>query len=184
MSKIDHSSNLPATIPSSESEAAYEQAQRLLQDRNEGYVPYDRIFTNLKQIKTAFRKIIVGEHFLFRGHEFYWKRPAGEPLALYARNQEIEGLKKRGLVQICRIRVPETWIGVGRFQIGWPERKNDDGETSLLIALYLHSTDTGDFDRMVSGEKANAAFMASLFFDQENADLFYEQAEERFDSLQ
>ena len=117
------------------------------------------------------------------GNRFYWKRPAEEPLVLYSKNEEKKELKKRGLIEIARFRVPEAWTGVGRFRIAWPEKNRTDDKARFLIALYLYSTNICDFEHLIAGKKTNTAFMATLFLDQENADLFNGQAEERFDSL-
>lgn len=161
---------------------AYRQSQILLKDREEGYVPYDMILTSLEEVKKAFPKIILGDLLNFLGNEFYWKRSAGEALVLYGRNQDNDRLKGRGLVEICRFRVPEAWIGVGRFRIAWPNTGKDD-ESLFLIGLYLHSVNVNDFDHLVANENAVSAFMATLFLDKENGDLFDELAEERFVSL-
>ncbi len=183
MRKKSRPKSIHKDITPSESEAAYEEAQLLVQDRNEGYVPYDMILTSLEQVKASFTSIAVGDLLNFLGHEFYWKRPSGEALVLYGKNEEKEELKGRGLIEICRFRVPEAWIGVGRFRIAWPERAKNEDEVLFLIGLYLYSTNVSDFDYLVSNENANAAFMAVLFLDQENAELFDSLAEERYESL-
>ncbi len=183
MRKINRSKSIPEVIPPSESDAAYKQAQQLLEDRMEGYIHYDKIFISIEQVQTSFPRMTVGDILNFMGNKFYWKRPVGEPLVLYGKNEEKKELKKRGLVEIVRFRVPEAWIGVGRFRIAWPEKNKDDDKARFLIALYLSSSNISDFERLVAGKKANTAFMAALFLDHENSDLFNEQAEERFDSL-
>jgi hypothetical protein len=39
-------------------------------------------------------------------------------------------------------------------------------------------------DILLSNDEADAAYLATLLLDEENASLFYELAEERFDSLE
>lgn len=166
-----------------ESSLAYEQAQRLLKDLAEGYVTYNRIFTSFKAVKTAFHRIIGGAILEWGGNTFLWKRPAGDPLSLYAQNLEDEKLKSRGLVELCRIRVPDHWVGAGRFRIDWPRGMEGSGDTLLLVSLYLYSIDPNDFDKIILSDSLRAAYMASLFFDKENAGLFFELTKERFESL-
>jgi hypothetical protein len=163
---------------------AYLESQRLMQERKEGNVKYDRIFTKKEEPKRTFNKLISGELLSIVGNSFYWKRCPGEPLILYAQNTISRRLKGKGLVELCRIRIPDTWIGAGGFRIDWPEidGKKESDPTPILISLYLHSTDPGTFDRFVAGEEASA-YLASLFFDGENAALLADLAEERFDGI-
>jgi hypothetical protein len=118
------------------------------------------------------------------GHCFYWKRCLGEPLVLYAQNTESRLYSHKGLVELCRIRVPDVWIGAGRFRLDWPEMedKKEDDPTPILISLYLYSTDPESFKKVVTNDEASA-YLASLFFQKENAALLNDLAEERFDSL-
>jgi hypothetical protein len=183
MCTIDRSKGIANDITPSESEASYQQAQELLQDRNDGYVPYDRLFTSLAQVRATFPSITEGSLLNYMGNEFYWKRDAGEALVLYGKNDWAEGLKERGLIEICRFRVPEAWIGVGCFSIAWPNMGKDEDNGLLLCGLYLYSTNVNDFELLVANENATTAFMAMLFLDRDNADLFNKLAEERFDSL-
>ena len=184
MRKINHSIRIPKAIPAAESEAAYKQAQKSLKDLGEGYVHYDNLYTTIEQIETTFSRIISGNILNFQGHRFYWKRPAGEPLVLYGKNEEKKELKSRGLVELCQLNVPDVWVGVGRFKIDWPEGERSDDFQQLLITLYLHSTKVNDLAFLVSGKPATAAFMASLLLRGENAGLFYYLAEQRFQSLE
>jgi hypothetical protein len=184
MRKINPSKRIPKVVPAAESEAAYKQAQQSLKDLEEGYVQYCSLYTTTEQIETTFPRIISGEILNFQGHRFYWKRPAGEPLVLYGKNEEKKEFKPRGLIELCRLNVPDVWVGVGRFKIDWPEGKRSDDVQQLLITLYLHSTKVNDLAFLVSGKPATAAFMASLLLRGENASLFYFLAEQRFQSLE
>jgi len=163
---------------------AYLESQRLIQERKEGNVKYDRIFTKKEEPKLTFKKLISGELLAILGNCYYWKRYPGEPLILYAENAISRKLKPKGLVELCRIRIPDAWIGAGGFRIDWPEidGKKESDPTPILISLYLHSTDPASFDRFVAGEEASA-YLASLFFDGENAALLADLAEERFDGI-
>jgi hypothetical protein len=163
--------------------AAYTNAQQLLRDLNEGIVPYDKIFTSGDEAHAAFPRLISGALLNFAGYQFYWQRQPGKPLILYGKNTFEGELQKKGLVEICRFRVPDAWIGVGRFKVDWPKTEKKYDQTPFLITLYLYSTKTLDFDYLVSNDLANAAFMVCLFLAGENAELFDQLAEERFTSL-
>ncbi len=160
----------------------YQDAQRLLKDRREGYVPFDMILTSNEQISSMFPKIVSGEILTWIGNRFYWKKIPNQPLSFYAVNDWDDALKDLGPTEICRLRVPECWNGVGRSRIDWPERRKKD-EGLLLITLYLYSPDSNNFYRLMKSQTAAAAFMASIFFEHENAELFNDLAEERFESL-
>jgi hypothetical protein len=168
---------------SADGRKAYINAQKLLKDLQEGYVPYDEIFTSSTEALAAFPRLISGDLLLMTGDRFYWKRQPGQPLILYGQSTFNSEMQKKGLVEICRFRVPDAWIGVGRFKIDWPERKKKDDQTPFLITLYLYSIETLDFDYLISNDDATSAFMACLFLTGENAELFDELAEERFTSL-
>jgi hypothetical protein len=161
---------------------AYEQAQLSLKELADGYIPYDLLLTSIRQVKTKFPMIVGGELLKYIGHEFYWRRNLGEPLILYGKNTWNEELKGRGIIELCGFKVPKVWIGAGRFKIDWPRRKEEE-ETQLLITLYLYSINSDDFDALVADYDATAAFMATLFLDEENAELFNQLADDRFDSL-
>ena len=106
-------------------------------------------------------------------------------MILYTRNLRDEELKALGLVEICRLKkIPEEWVGVGRFGIDWPYRKKEDEKPLLFITLYFFSIDLDDFDTQLANDEADAAYLATLLLDEENTSLFYELAEERFDSLE
>jgi hypothetical protein len=79
--------------------------------------------------------------------------------------------------------VPEVWIGTGRFRLDWPEiKENLNDPTPISISLYLYSTDPGKFKEFVAKTKGTF-YLASLYFEGENADLLNDLAEERFMSL-
>jgi hypothetical protein len=106
-------------------------------------------------------------------------------LILFARNTSKEELNELGLVEICLIKkIPEEWVGVGRFCIDWPHRKKVDNAPLLFITLYFFSIDLDDFDKLLSNDEADAAYLATLLLDEDNASLFCELAEERYDSLE
>jgi hypothetical protein len=149
----------------------------------EGFVGYDMIFISFEQVKERFARIVSGSILNIMGRQFLWKRLPGELLILYGKFEDEDEFKDRRPIEICRMRVPEEWIGVGRFVIDWPERKNQEHVTLLLITLYLYSVDISDFDHLDSTDDTAAALMASLFLDKENSELFNEFAEKRFDSL-
>jgi|GEM_PF-3169042 len=166
-----------------ESSCAYEQAQSLLKDLEEGYLTYDRIFTSIKTVKSSFHKIVGGDILEWGGHIFLWKRQAGDSLILYAQNPVHDDLKNRGLVELCRIRVPDRWVGTGRYRIDWPKERKESSSPLLLVSLYLYSTDANDLDKLILSDGLRGAYMASLFFDKENSSLFFDLAEKRFASL-
>ena len=141
------------------------------------------ILTSLKEVKATFPKVIAGTILEFLGHSFFWKRSAGEAMILYGRNDFIENLKDHGVVELCRFKAPDSWIGVGRFKMDWPRQEKEVREDSVLITLYLYSADVNDFYRLTANERAKAAFMACLFLDVENGELFFELAEKRYRSL-
>jgi len=171
-------------VSQAESAVAYREAQLQLQEIGKGYVPYDRIFTKRKEAKHAFKKLVSGELMEFIGCCFYWKRSSEEPLILYAENTVLRQYKSKGLVELCRIRVPEVWIGAGRFRVDWPEtgEKKESDPTPILISLYLYSTDPEKFKDFVANTKGTF-YLASLYFEGENAALLDDLAEERFMSL-
>lgn len=166
-----------------ESTQAYEQAQRWLKDWEEGYIRYDKVFTSSKEAVKAFGTLVSGAILEFGGNNFFWKRQSGEPLILYAQNIEDDKLKDRGLVELCRIRVPDIWVGAGRYQIDWPKGKEKTEDPLLLVSLYLYSTDPSIFNKLIVPNSLRGAYMVSLFFDNENSGLFFELAEQRFESL-
>jgi hypothetical protein len=168
---------------SADGRLAYTNAQKLLRDLKKGFIPYDNIFASSAEALAAFPRLISGDLLNMIGHQFYWKRQLGKPLILYGQSTFEDEVQKKGLVEICRFRVPDAWIGIGRFKIDWPEMEKKDDQTPFLITLYLYSTNTLDFDYLISNDDATAAFMACLFLVGENAKLFDELAEERFTSL-
>jgi hypothetical protein len=105
-------------------------------------------------------------------------------LILYGENTISRELKPKGLVELCRIRVPDIWIGAGGFRIDWPEvdDMNEHDPTPILISLYMYSTDPASFDHFVANEEPSA-YLASLYFEKENAALLADLAEERFESI-
>jgi hypothetical protein len=162
---------------------ALRRAQLLL--KNYGFIEVDRIFTNAREANAIFAHFVGGDILNWTGNQFYWSRPPGEDLVLYARNLRDEELKALGLVEICRIKkIPEDWVGVGRFGIDWSYRKRGDQTPLLFINLYFFSIDLDDFETQLANDEADAAYLATLLLDEYNASLFYELAEERFDSLE
>lgn len=162
---------------------ALRKAQLLL--KNKGYVEFDQIFTNAKEANAGFGQVVGGQILNWLGHQFFWRRPPSEDLILFARNTGKEELKDLGLIEICRMkRIPEEWVGVGRFIIDWPHRKKGDDTPLLFISLYLFSIDLDDLDHLLSNGEEDTAYLATIFLDEENVSLFYELAEERYDSLQ
>jgi hypothetical protein len=183
MSNNKSSQNDEQGISDAESMQAYLEAQRLLLERKDGYVKFDRIFTKKEEAQHAFGKLTSGELLEYVGNSFYWKRSPGDPVILYAKNTFSEKLRDMGLVELCRIRVPEVWIGVGRFRIDWPDMDDEkDDPTPILISLYLYSTDPAAFKHFVANDEPTA-YLASLFFEKENAALLNDLAEERFESI-
>jgi hypothetical protein len=63
------------------------------------------------------------------------------------------------------------------------KKSGKEDEDLFLIGLYLYSTDVNDFNQLLSNQSAHAAFMAAIFLDKENADMFESLAEERYESL-
>jgi len=170
-------------VSPTESADAYRDAQLNLKEIQEGYVPYDRIFTKRNKAKHAFKRLISGELMEIMGCSFYWKRCPEEPLILYGENTVLRQYKSKGLVELCRIRVPEVWIGAGRFRVDWPEiGEKDSDPTPILISLYLYSTNPGKFNEFLSNSKGTF-YLASLYFEGENATRLDDLAEERFMSL-
>jgi len=167
-------------------EEAYLEAQRLLQDRQDGYVPYDCAFAKRKEVYASFKRLTGQELLEVVGHSFYWKRCPGWPVILYAKSSRSRKLKQKGLVELCRIRVPEIWIGAGGCRIDAPGSGDKEEEeydtTPIVISLYLHSIDPASFDRFV-GSAEHAVYMVSLFSDRKNAALLNELAEERFEPI-
>jgi hypothetical protein len=97
--------------------------------KNYGYVEVDRIFTNAREANAGFAQVIGGQILNCTGSQFYWKRPPAQDLILYARNTCNQELNALGLVELCRIKkMPDQWVGVGRFGIDWPYRKKEDKE--------------------------------------------------------
>lgn len=167
-----------------ENEVAYLQAQDQLKEWQEGYIPFDKIFTTEKQVMAFFSRLVDGSILNWLGTQFFWRRAPGGALVIYAKNDDIQELKDRGLVEICRFRnLPDAWIGVGRFRIIWPELKNQKTGMLFLINLYLFSTDADDLVQLIENDYANAAYLATIFLGEENAELFNQLAEERFESL-
>lgn len=162
---------------------AYEKAQQLLKERQEGLVRYDKILTGDEQISDVFPEIVNGDILFMLGNEFYWKRQPEHPLILYAKHSEREILKEKGLVEICRMVVPEIWTGFGLFRIDWPVGKRKEDSKTILISLYLCSTDRTTFEDVVSIEKTIGAYLATLFLDEKNADQFNQLMKERFQSV-
>lgn len=160
---------------------ANEKAQRLLKDREEGYVPYDGIITSEEEIVSIFPVVTSGDVLNMTGNSFYWRRVAGAPMILYGENSWDDQLKGKGIIEICRMKLPEEWIGAGRFIIDWPRPKKN--ETRLLITLYLYSPNAEEFQRLIVDETELTAFMATLYLDVDNAEIFNQLAEERYCSL-
>lgn len=172
-----------ATPGKNEFSEALRKAQLLL--KNKGYVEFDQIFTSAKEANAGFGQVVGGQILNFLDHQFFWKRPHGGDLILLARNNRKEELKDLGLVEICRMkRIPDEWVGVGRFCIDWPHRKEGDNKPLLFISLYFFSLDLDDFDQLTSNNEADAAYLSTIFLDEENARLFYELAEDRYDQLE
>jgi hypothetical protein len=171
------------TISQLEGDEAYKQAQRLLQDLKEGYVSYDRLFTSADEARDAFDWVISGEILGKIGISFYWKQGTGEPMILYGTSTR-KDLIERGLIEICRLRVPDVWVGAGHFCLDWPEtdKRKDDDPPAILITLYLDSPNPADLDHLVSNPDISA-YLASIFFEKENALLFNNLAQERFESV-
>jgi hypothetical protein len=162
---------------------AFRRALLLL--KNHGSVGYDKIYTDAKEANNSFARVIGGQLLNASGNEFFWKRPVGKDMTLYARNEVHEELKDLGLVEILRFReIPDEFVGAGTFVIDWPDRGKDVKESLLLVTLYLYSPDSTDFGQLTAGDdEPISAFLACLFLDEENANDFYELAKERFDSL-
>jgi len=170
-------------IRASEGLAAYQEAQDLLKKFKEGYISVDMILTSLKEVKVTFPRVSSGTILQILGHSFFWKRPAGEAMILYGRNDFRDNIKDNGVVELCGFKAPDSWIGVGRFKIDWPRQEKEGSEDSVLITLYLYSSDVNDFYKLTANEKSKTVFMACLFLGAENGELFFELAEKRYLSL-
>lgn len=158
---------------------ALRKAQLFL--KNYGFIEVGRIFTTAKEANACFEQVVGGQILNWTGNQFFWKRPPGEDMIFYARNTSNEELKSLGLAEICRIKkMPQVWVGVGRFGIDWPYKKKSDEKPLLFLNLYFFSIDLDDFDALLSNDEANAAYVATLLLDEENTCLLYELAEERF----
>ena len=165
---------------------AYKMALHNLEEFRQGFLTYNRILTSIKTIKKKFEKVIPGEVHGWLGHHFFWKRSEGKPLILYAKNEELKELKELGLVEICKFQAPEAWIGTGMFRIAWPDvgksdRKENNPET--LVVLYIVSSDPIKFNDLVANLEENPVFLAALYLDEENSQVFYQIAEERYGKL-
>lgn len=182
-SRMQPAKEVKKTITTSEAISAFQESQTLLKNLKEGYISVDMILTSLKEVKATFPKVIAGTMLQILGHSFFWKRPVGEAMILYGRNDFLENLKDHGVVELCRFKAPDSWIGVGRFKIAWPRQEKEGSEDSVLITLYLYSADVNDFYRLTASERAKTAFMACLFLDVENGELFFELVEKRYRSL-
>jgi hypothetical protein len=166
---------------SDKSAEAYRQSQILLKDRAEGFVSYNKLLTSTEQVIKTFPKISSGDLLDFLGYEFFWLRFAGQPLLIFARNSGLDKLKDKGLVEICRFRLPEQWIGSGRAKIGNVRTKEEI--SPVLISLYLYSVNPADFENLLRSQRAIAAYLATIYLDEPNTEIFYGLAEERFDSI-
>jgi hypothetical protein len=131
---------------------AFRRAQLYL--KNYGYAGYDNIFTNTKEAVSSFARVTGGQLLNASGNEFFWKRPAGKHMILYARNEFHEKLKDLGLVEVLRFKeISEEFIGAGTFVIDWPDRGKDVKESLLVISLYLYSPDSADFEQLTSEDE-------------------------------
>jgi len=165
-------------------EAAYHAAQHLLKEREEGYIPYDMLITSIPLAEKMFPKRIGDELLRMLGHDFLWKRVAGEALLLYGMNRVAEDLKDRGPVEICRFRAPEQWVGAGTFLLeAFKANKKAEGYT-LLLTLYLCSVNSDDFTGLLGDVEPGGAYLASIYLDEQNTRLFYDLAEERYDDIE
>ena len=174
-----------------DSTESYVHALQMLKSRKRGQLAYDRIFTSGQVISRHFKTVISGDILKWEGHEFYWQRCPGEPLAIMAKNDVLEDPKKKGLVTICKCDAPEAWVGCGLWTLAWPKTKtkrtsteDDEAENSdVLILLYLFSDNPQNVEELVGNKHANAAFFAALYLKDQNAQLFYSLAEENYDDL-
>jgi hypothetical protein len=169
---------------SNENEAAYLEAQHLLKEREQGYVPYDMLITSIPLTEKMFRKRIGDDLLRILGHEFLWKRTSGEDLLLYGVNRVDKDLKDRGPIEICRFRVPEQWVGTGVFLLEAIKPKKKVDTYTLLISLYLCSVNFEHFATLVADDDRGGAYLASIYLDDQNSRLFYGLAEERYDDLE
>lgn len=174
-----------------DSSAAYMRALKMIKEREQGLLEYDRIYTSIETIKSSF-KLIGGEILNWIGHEFYWKRESGEPLIFFAKNDALDDLKGRGLVEVCRFNVPTSWVGCGLWSINWRDKKDDDlkGQTDveeeapeLLFALHLFSEHPQDIFKLIEEEETPAAFLGGIHLSTESAQIFYDLAKSRYSDL-
>lgn len=159
---------------------AYRRSMILLKDKSEGFVPYKKLFTSIDEVTNTFPDKLT-DFLSVVGYKFFWQRLKDQPLALYGKNYFLPSLKAKGLVEICRFRLPEEWIGIGRVKIHYIDVPSDT--TPLLISLYLYSVNPADLTKLVRTETSTAAYLASIYLDGNDLETFYALAEERFDSL-
>lgn len=173
-----------------DSAQAYDNALRLLKDRDRGVIEFDRIYTSPELVSGDYETVTSSTVLDWLGNEFFWKRSPRQPLIIYGRNSSLEDTKELGLVEICRFDAPDPWIGCGWWTLFWlnlgdgkTKDCDSDEHPPFVLALYIHSPNVDDFSELVGGRETDGPFLAGLLLTGENAVRFYSRAESRFRSL-
>lgn len=172
----------PVKTPASSDEAliTYNKAIELLEDYKKGLLLYDRIYYSVDEIRSAFPNgfTALADLQMLLGYRFEWRKQPGEDLKLLASTDD------SNFVEICSLKVPDVWNGVGQWQLHDPVTKKDNDEVmeDKIIALYLASPDT-DVKNLSIDKDQPSIFIAAIHLSEMNAERFYELAEEHFENI-
>lgn len=172
----------PFTTPASSDSAlvAYNNAIELLEEYKNGLLLYDKIYYSIDELHAAFQKgfTCLADIQMVLGYRFEWVKRPGENLRLLASTDDDE------FVEICSLKVPDVWNGVGRWQLHDPvtEKNIHKEQEDKIITLYLASPEI-DSKLMVFDRDTPSMFIAAIHLSAANTERFYELAETNFENI-